>query len=279
MNPAYKRVYHFHVRKTAGTSLNSAFWALGGLDTQRLSTSPEATGRGLKFARHDLGLIAAGDYFFASSHEPAHRVELPPDTFTVTILRDPVARVVSYYRYLLWAKYDPAAPSVEPFIERVRKQSAILDGGARNYLARFSPRRLRADSRIMGDGPISRLSHRIKTECVIQRPSMRSFLGRIPPHQLYSQLYMFSERMDPAEAARNALACDAVCFTETFTEDFAEIAAALELELEPRHERRFGEKVDLSEGELGVLRERLTPEYEMLESVRESLRMRQSLRR
>ena len=96
----FERIYHHHVRKTAGTSLDSSFWALGGPDLELLSkqevhaaTEPGEGGR--RFVRHDPKLIARGDYFYASSHEPAHHLEIPPNTFTITILRDPAARVIS----------------------------------------------------------------------------------------------------------------------------------------------------------------------------------------
>jgi hypothetical protein len=230
MNPAYERIYHYHIRKTAGTSLNSAFWALGGVDLQLMAGHSEVTKNGLKFVRFDRKLIAAGDYFFANSHQPAYQLEIPPNTFTVTILRDPAARVVSYYRYLLWAKANPTASSMEPSIEWVRSEATILTGG-------FS-----------------------------------DFLTRIPTRRLLTQVFMFSKRMDPVEAADKALACTAVCFTETFSEDLKKIAMTLQLDLEEKQERRFGEEVSLTEEELDVLRERLAPEYAMIERIREGLR-------
>ena len=73
-----KRVYHFHVRKTAGTSLNSAFWALGGFDLGAISDRQAVEGNGLRFVRGNRRLIEEGDYFFANSHLPAHELRLPP---------------------------------------------------------------------------------------------------------------------------------------------------------------------------------------------------------
>lgn len=236
MNPAYRRVYHFHVRKTAGTSLNAAFWALGGLDLRAMADRQEAEGNGLRFVRGNPRLIEAGDYFYANSHQPAHALTLPPDTYTITILRDPAARVLSYYRYLLWARRNPDAREEEPFIDEVVAESSFLD-------RRFSLRRREA--------------------------SFRDFLDRAPAEHLLAQLHMFSASFDPAEAAAKALACSATCFTETYGDDLRRIAAELRLELPEMRERGFGEKVELDEAERELLRERLAPEYAMIERIRE----------
>jgi len=238
LDSAYARVYHFHVRKTAGTSLNAAFWALGGLDLQEVAGEQEIEGNGLRYVRGNRQLIEAGDYFFANSHRPAHALRLPPATYTITILRDPAARVVSYYRYLLWARANRRAKEAEPFIEEVVAESSFLD------------RRL--------------LPHR-------RRVAFRDFLERAPAERLLTQLHMFSARLDPGEAAEGALACSATCFTETYPEDLKRVAADLRLDLSEKRERSFGEKVELSEEENELLRERLAPEYAMIERVREAL--------
>lgn len=142
-NPDYDRVYHYHVRKTAGTSLNAAFWALGGLDLKAMRSSDSVFGRGLHYVRNDRGLITAGDYFFANSHLPAYRVTLPPRTFAVTILRDPSARAVSYYRYLRWAASD-AGGSRDPAIRWVREEAEVLGEDFTAFLWRVPERALLA---------------------------------------------------------------------------------------------------------------------------------------
>jgi hypothetical protein len=245
VNPAYERVYHFHVRKTAGTSLNSAFWALAGLDLRAMADRQVAEGNGLRMVRGNTRLIEEGDYFFANSHQPAHALRLPPGTFTVTILRDPAARAISYYGYLLWARSGEASRDAEPFLDEVRAEGAFLDRGRGGLLGRLSPRRREA--------------------------SFRDFLAGVPASHLLTQLQMFSARLDPGEAAENALACSAVCFTETFPADLRALAHELQLDLEERRERSFGEKAVLTEAELGLLHERLAPEYTMIERVREGL--------
>jgi hypothetical protein len=143
--------------------------------------------------------------------------------------------VISFYRYLLWAKANPSGRDVEPAVDR-----------------------LQALTPCVGDG-------------------FKRFLEQVPPRFLLAQVFMFSERMDPTEAADRALGCSAVCFTDTFSDDLKHIAAKLELDLIEKHERRFGEEVQLTDDELDQMRKLLKPEYAMVDRVREGRSFRQSL--
>jgi Sulfotransferase family len=101
-----ERIYLFHIRKTAGTSLVRSFLALGGEDPsaveRRISSSLlSRTRSGHYVLTCGRGTLQQGDYFFGWSHMAGHRLRLPRRTFTIVMLRDPVARVLSYYRYLL----------------------------------------------------------------------------------------------------------------------------------------------------------------------------------
>jgi hypothetical protein len=102
-----RRVYCYHVRKAAGTSLHRSFLALTGQEPaaleRRISESflSQVAVHGLSFVYANKAAIEYGDYFYGWSHWPAHELALPSDTFTITALRDPVKRVRSYYSYLL----------------------------------------------------------------------------------------------------------------------------------------------------------------------------------
>jgi Sulfotransferase family len=133
----YRRVYHYHVRKTAGTSLNAAFWALGGLTLPSIGLANRFKGNGLTFVRHDPKLIQRGQYLFSNSHAPAYSLSLPEGTFTVTILRDPVRRIISHYRYLSWARQEGRDHSEEPFIDSLRAEIKWLGSSFKDFLDRI----------------------------------------------------------------------------------------------------------------------------------------------
>jgi hypothetical protein len=228
----YRRIYHYHVRKTAGSSLNSAFWGLVGLDFRRLEAHKRVRRDGLDFVRHHYSLIQRGAFFYASSHAAAHVLRPPPETFTVTVLRDPVSRLVSHYRNLLWVRDDPRGRYEERhFIEYLERKEFMWLGN-----------------------------------------SFGEFLERIPREHALRQLYMFSADYDIQEATEQILACSAVCFTETFNQDVDALSRTLQLPLHVVHERRSVVEASPSPTELARARELLEPEYELLADVRRGLR-------
>ncbi|MGA2837808.1 MAG: sulfotransferase family 2 domain-containing protein [Acidimicrobiales bacterium] len=135
----FDRIYFHHVRKTAGTSLVFAFFSLSGADPhsieRRLFWCSFARVGGVRFVEGNPALIQEGRYFFAASHFPSY-VARPPRhrTFEFTVLRDPVKRVVSLYRYLRSAESDNGFIFKAPANER-----AWADGSFRDFLARVRP--------------------------------------------------------------------------------------------------------------------------------------------
>ena len=119
----YRRVYLYHIRKTAGTSIAFAFMRLAGVDPylieNRLSRFAFAQTNGYRYVAHNEELIRQGKYFFAFSHFPAYVVNPPKvGTFKFTVLRDPVDRVVSLYRYLACPDADASFSLTAPIEER-----------------------------------------------------------------------------------------------------------------------------------------------------------------
>ena len=122
-----RRVYCHHIRKTAGTSLFLSFLALGGEDPmdvwRRINAArlPRTISGPYAFASVHRRLLSEGAYLFGRAHRPVVEQPLPPRTFTVTVLRDPVARVHSYFDYLV-AGDTPDSPG--RVAERERRLAA-----------------------------------------------------------------------------------------------------------------------------------------------------------
>jgi len=135
----YRRIYLVHIRKTGGTSLNHSFLSLAATDTQKLYRElvSKPDHRIVKDGRIYVGwntrYINRGNYFYAFSHAPLHKLSLPPGTFTVTCFRDPVRRVVSHYNMVLGAhlrgEFHPSmkterkwlGDSFDDFLDRIPK--------------------------------------------------------------------------------------------------------------------------------------------------------------
>lgn len=119
----YKRVYLYHVRKTGGTSVIFAFMRLSGADPhlieRGIARHTFAQANGYRYAAGDnIALLRRGNYFFGFCHQPAYAIEIPEDTFRFTVLRDPISRVVSLYRYLASPSSDSSFYLKAPPAER-----------------------------------------------------------------------------------------------------------------------------------------------------------------
>lgn len=130
----YRRIYHYHIRKTAGTSLDAAFWHLADVGLLEFGTRSQICKNGIILVRGEKKKIQDGHYFYASSHIPAHALRLPEKTFTITLLRDPLDRFLSYYRYLLWAVNDPYAHEQEPFLAQLEPELSCVKGSFTDFL-------------------------------------------------------------------------------------------------------------------------------------------------
>ena len=124
----YRRIYLYHVRKTGGTSIAFAFMTVSDsnphLIERRLARFAFAQRNGYRYVVGPR-LIRQGDYLFGGNHSPFYSVR-PPEmgTFRFTVLRDPISRVVSLYRYLA----DPSADSSFTLKAPVKERQWVNDG-------------------------------------------------------------------------------------------------------------------------------------------------------
>ncbi len=100
-------IYHVHIRKTAGTTINFAF--LSNAENEDVNVfyrnlSQKSNNRLISNSKVFVGwnnnLINEGNYSYAFSHNPIHKLNLPSNIFLFTCLRDPVKRVLSHYNML-----------------------------------------------------------------------------------------------------------------------------------------------------------------------------------
>lgn len=105
LTPEFDRVYHYHIRKTAGSSLNAAF--LSAFAGKRVTVKALAGAPKHRIAG-EIGpavgwnerLIKAGSFAYAFSHSPFHSLKVPAKTCTFTVFRDPVERAYSHFLML-----------------------------------------------------------------------------------------------------------------------------------------------------------------------------------
>lgn len=107
----YKRVYFYHVRKCGGTTISQAFLSLSGKQStqelyDRLCAKPNyrLINGDKVYVGFNQKLIEEGNYYYAFSQIPQYELKLPPDTFTVVSLRDPIQRVFSHYKMIIELK-------------------------------------------------------------------------------------------------------------------------------------------------------------------------------
>lgn len=139
----YKRVYHVHIRKTAGTSVNSAVWSLGGLDLISIGRSSIAMAKGYVFVRHHIDLINGGCYHYANSHASFWELNLPSHTFSFCVFRDPLQRLISLYKYYYWAEHYPVeAKANDPNYRTLKNYTHWLGDSFEDFLEKLPKQHL-----------------------------------------------------------------------------------------------------------------------------------------
>lgn len=199
-----KGVYHYHIRKTGGTSLNKALInAFTRLDSDegydklmkekdlRLICSDNVV------IAHNKFLLEKGNFDFGFAHLPFHRLNIPADIKKVTCLRDPVKRVISHYK--------------------------MIDEYARDE------NRYRED---------------YEREKEWMKDSALDFVKNMPVSHRERQLYMFSENFDITEALQNLETLDCVVFLDEFDEGVARLGEIIGKEIPVYHKRKSSRKIE-----------------------------------
>ena len=105
-------IYHVHIRKTAGTSINLSFFNNYTEEDpnsfyQRLVAKNNS--RLIKNNKVIVGwnqsFVNRGKFNYAFSHIPFHQLNLKPHIFKFTCLRDPIKRFLSHYNMLMYYQH------------------------------------------------------------------------------------------------------------------------------------------------------------------------------
>lgn len=131
--PQGTRLVFLHLPKTAGTSLHAAL---------ARHFRPEEVFRPEGLAAWGEALADPGRYRFWTGHMPFSLVALiPPPVFVVTLLRDPVQRILSLYTF--WRRHaDPARPHLRVAMECdlegfLTSAEPAVRNGTDNHMARL----------------------------------------------------------------------------------------------------------------------------------------------
>lgn len=203
----YQRIYHFHIQKTAGTSLNSAFYHASGINFEEeiLKQFSNIFTRSIRindkiFSDHNISIINKGAYFYSWSHYPFEDIEVDSDTFTFTSIRDPQSRLISYYNFLTDIKNNH-------FLSKYKHMNHLLN----HYEDDFE-----------------------------------TFLHKLPDKNRYAQLYMFSKDLNFEKAKENIKKVNFIIINENFEYFVNEVSKQFNLHLEIQKKNVSENKLDNS---------------------------------
>jgi hypothetical protein len=218
------RVYHVHIRKSGGSSVNVAFWNLANYDLKKARREPLLIGNKRSIVRYSDQLINEGNYFYASSHFPIWELNLKPQTFTFTILRDPYKRLVSLYKYYKWVEQvDPKIGyELDPSFYVLKSQKHLLN------------------------------------------KTFHDFVNSLSDKYLFGNLFMFDKKLNVKKAIENLYKINRICFQDDLNLYTEELSNDLGLELRlPIAQRKFENvNFEISEGERKIAISLLEPEID-----------------
>jgi hypothetical protein len=227
----YKRIYHYHIRKTGGTSLNQSMFAYCGADPAKTFTAiakkfnSRLILNGKVVVRDNRYLFEQGNYFYGFSHNPAYELRLPEKTFTFSIFRDPYKRLLSHYKMLLHIAKKEQKPDFF----------------------------LKYESHWLGNG-FSDFIERVPDEHLMRQLYM------------FSKKFDAQEAKNFIDANLNFY-----FFTDNYNDGMSKLCSVLGINLKVLHRRSTqGMNIELDKREQLRAMERLEPEYEFLRMLRDN---------
>ena len=227
-----RRLYHYHIRKTAGTSVNSAFVSSSPLRQEKYfrllhARSPHIIwNHGRPVVGWDKEFFERGSFFFGFSHIPYWDIIIPERTFSFTVVRDPLERLLSYYKMLRLYQVS-------------RKWSMI-------------------------DAPHAELDQEVE----YIRDNFQEFLNHLPRQHLLNQLYMFSQDFKVDVAIDNASKIDRIYESSNLSLMVREMNLRFGMTLSIPEINRSDFRLNLGALDISKARSALGLEYEFYDQVR-----------
>jgi hypothetical protein len=128
-----EKVYLYHIKKTGGRSLKLSFFNYYfepyGIDPVEIYALQSSGIPGKHIGIDDMVIGVSDEQFlFESNHRFMDDVCIPNYYFKITILRDPIKRLLSYYRMIdRWNRVSPDA-------EWLQKEKSYIENGWEGFL-------------------------------------------------------------------------------------------------------------------------------------------------
>ncbi len=229
----YERVYHLHLMKTGGTSINHIFLETLQQSIERglydkICTLKKVSVDNISFVSWDKNLIKEGEYHYGWSHFPLWQLSIPSNTLIITAFRDPVERLFSRYKHLCKDFYN---------------KNKNAENEYNSYLLTENH----------------------------EPSSFRYYVNQLMENKeknfLYHQLYMFSESLDIEEAIERIIENKIfIMSTETLEADIKRLSNRIGIDLPYNHIRHI--EGEITEEDREYVSEIIKNEYEFIEKIK-----------
>jgi len=233
---SYKRIYHSHIKKCAGTSLNKLIIGIQcGQDPVLRDRCYEAVcGNDMiqigewNFTSHRPFQIATQKYNYAFSHYPYwelrdnFRISFK-ETFVFTTFRDPVERIISHYKMI-----------------KERKENNSTHVG------------MKIEGKWLGE-----------------KNTLMEFVENLPKEELFAQLYCYSKNYNIDEALKNIKEINFTTRVETLTSGgYDELKRVMPVLNFPNEHLRKGKEYNIDPKDVEYIKEIVQKEYDLLDQIK-----------